>query len=133
MGYMEMTAPGRPIQDKREVKAMTSHRARVLTDRDRGICSSCDHFLTCRLHSGEDDPVLFCDEFACTSERSQERRREDYALPGQYEGRLVVRKSESGRAAFIGLCRTCGKLATCTLLKPGGGTWRCEFYEEEKK
>jgi len=133
MGHMEMTAAGRPIQDKREVNAMTSHRANALAKSDRGICSSCDHFLTCRLHSGADDPVLFCDEFECTSEGSRERTHENYGLPGQYEGRFVVKKSESGRPAFIGLCRTCAKLATCTLLKPGGGTWQCEFYEEEKK
>jgi len=110
---------------------MTSQHARVFKDRDRGICTSCDHFLTCRLHSGDDDPVFFCDEFACTPEGSRDPAPENYGLPGQHEGRFVVIKSEKARPAFIGLCRTCAKLATCTLLKPGGGTWQCELYAKK--
>lgn len=110
---------------------MTSQLARVLKDRERGICTSCDHFLTCRLHSEKDEPVFFCDEFVCTSKGSREPAPEYDGLPGQHEGRLVVVKSEESRPAFIGLCRTCAKLATCTLLKPGGGTWQCEVYEEK--
>lgn len=112
---------------------MTSQRATVFANSDRGICSTCDRLQICRLHSEEDDPVLFCEEFECTSQRSQDTRRENYGLPGQHDGVIVVKRSESGRAAFIGLCRTCRKLASCVLLKPGGGTWYCESYEEEKE
>jgi len=109
---------------------MTSNHAIAYLDRDRGICSNCDDFLTCRFHSRDEGPVYFCDEFVCTSGQSKKRNSDKYGLPGQYEGQFVVKKPEKARQAFIGLCRTCTKLETCTLLKPGGGTFQCDSYEQ---
>jgi hypothetical protein len=108
---------------------MTNQSLQFVSKHDTGICTSCDDFLVCGLHCEDKTPVYFCEEFACTSGESHDRKRENYALPSQYEGIFVVRKPEAGRSAFIGLCRDCGKLETCAFLKPGGGTWQCECYE----
>lgn len=110
---------------------MKNNHAKLYQALDRGICSSCDHALVCRLHGEDERPVFFCEEFACVPETPKHSRPHLYSLPGRCEGRIPLRKSEQARLSYIGLCRTCANLSTCTLLKPGGGTWQCDSYEKD--
>jgi len=96
----------------------------------RGICSACDHVATCRLHSEYDEPVFFCEEFTGVSIGSADERAGTSAISGSYEHQIAVRKPECARLAYLGLCRNCEKIITCPFLKPGGGTWQCDSYEE---
>jgi len=110
---------------------MKNNHAKVYQALDRGICSGCDHALICRLHREDERPVFFCEEFACVPETPKHPTPHLYRLPGGCEVRIPVRKSEQARLSYIGLCRTCANLSTCTLLKPGGGTWQCDSYEKD--
>lgn len=96
----------------------------------RGICSTCDHVATCRLHSEDEKPVFFCEEFTCSLSDSVHERPETLAMPGSYGCQIAVRKPERARLAYFGLCRDCSELTTCMFSKPGGGTWQCDSYEE---
>jgi len=109
---------------------MTSNHAIDYLDKERGICATCDHLLTCRLHCEDEKPVFFCEEFECKPADSWNTARKVYGLPDRYDRQFLVRKPEESRPAFIGLCKTCARFATCTLLKPGGGTFQCDCYEE---
>jgi hypothetical protein len=113
-----------------EVNIMENSHAKADQALDRGICSSCDHALVCHLHRKGGRPVFFCEEFTCVPRVSKHPMANVYSLPGRYEGQLAVKKSEQARPSYIGLCRTCAKLAACPLLKPGGGTWQCDFHEK---
>jgi hypothetical protein len=95
----------------------------------RGICSGCDHVAACGLHSEEEKPVFFCEEFSCSSSDSVYERPGTLAIPGSSGCEVVVRKPEHARLAYLGLCNDCSELTTCVFLKPGGGTWQCDSYE----
>jgi hypothetical protein len=110
---------------------MKNNHARAYQEPDRGICSGCDHAPICLLQRRDHSPVFFCEEFACAPKGPEHSRANVYSLPGCYEGRIVVRRTEQARTSYIGLCRNCSKLASCPLLKPGGGTWECDSYEED--
>jgi hypothetical protein len=96
---------------------------------DVGICSACDDFPICKLRQKSKKPVLFCEEFKCAGSRSRQDAPTVTASnpPGSP---TVIEKPEACRSSYIGLCRTCKKLLTCTFTKPGGGTWQCSAYEE---
>jgi hypothetical protein len=96
---------------------------------DRGICSTCDHVTTCRLHSEDKKPVFFCEEFACSLSDSVYERQETLGTSGNYGCQIAVSKPENARLAYLGLCKDCSELTTCVFLKPGGGTWQCDSYE----
>lgn len=96
----------------------------------RGICSTCDHVATCGLRSNNEKPLIFCEEFACNSSVPDHRNGENFAIPRSYESQIAVKRPEHARLAYIGLCRNCAILATCTFLKSGGGTWQCDVYQE---
>jgi hypothetical protein len=110
---------------------MKNNHARDYQVLDGGICSGCDHVQICNLHRKDERPVFFCEEFACVPKVARQLTANAYSLPGCYEGRIPVRRPEQARPSYIGLCRTCIKLAACQLLKPGGGTWQCGSYEKD--
>lgn len=110
---------------------MKNNHAEAYTPPDRGICSGCDHLLTCQLHKEEEGPVLFCEEFACVPKTPRRPKPKLYGLPGGSQEGLAVRKSAQAASNYIGLCRTCSRLSACPRLKPGGGTWQCESYEKD--
>ena len=96
----------------------------------RSICSACDQVAICRLHSESEKPVFFCEEFTGISNGSVHERPWTFAIPVSYECQNVIRKPECARLAYLGLCRNCDKITTCSFLKPGGGTWQCDSYEK---
>jgi hypothetical protein len=110
---------------------MKNANAKAYQALEKGICSGCDHALICHLHGKDEGPVFFCEEFTCTPRSTKPPRSNVYSLPGRYEGHIAVRRCEQARRSYIGLCRTCARLAACPLLKPGGGTWQCDSYEKD--
>lgn len=96
-----------------------------------GICSSCDHVTICHFRGEARKPVYYCEEFSFLPAAS--RNPGPAACAGLYDSRIVVTRSEQARSSFIGLCKTCLKLAACSYLKPGGGTWQCDTYENVSK
>ena len=114
-----------------EETVMKNNHAKIYPPLHRGICCGCDHVLICQLHREEDEPVFFCEEFSCAPQTPRHSRPKLYSLPGGCAGATAVEKSDKARATYIGLCRTCSQLSTCLRLKPGGGTWQCDTYEED--
>jgi len=47
-----------------EVITMKDTRDTVRQHDHRGICSGCDHVAACGLHSEDEKPVFFCEEFS---------------------------------------------------------------------
>lgn len=96
----------------------------------KGICSTCDDSLICRLPARAGLPVFFCEEYCRESDRQREIP-EDFQHLNDHHARTSAFRPEEARDVYIGLCRTCLKLPTCAFLKPGGGTWACGSYEQE--
>jgi hypothetical protein len=94
-----------------------------------GICSACEDFAICKLRRKNQKPVFFCEEFKPALATS--RRAAPVVSPSNpAHTDIVIEKPEACRSSYVGLCRTCKKLLTCTFTKPGGGTWQCADYEE---
>jgi hypothetical protein len=97
---------------------------------DVGICSACDDFLICRLRRKNEKTIFFCEEFqSADSTSSRDAPSASSSNPADAAD-TVIEKPEACRSSYVGLCRTCKKLLTCTFTKPGGGTWDCPAYEE---
>ncbi|MBN2124665.1 MAG: hypothetical protein JW821_10255 [Deltaproteobacteria bacterium] len=96
---------------------------------ERSLCMSCKHYPMCKLQRQGDVQVFFCEEIdlgALPDQGGEEPRRT--AAPSKVVP-ITLRKPEAARSRYVGLCRKCKKLPTCTFTKPGGGTWVCEAYE----
>jgi hypothetical protein len=94
-----------------------------------GICSACDDFAICKLRRKNQKPIFFCEEFKSAVSASR-RDGPTVSASNPTETDTVIEKPEGCRSSYVGLCRTCKKLLTCTFTKPGGGTWHCPAYEE---
>jgi hypothetical protein len=96
---------------------------------DVGICSACEDFAICKLRRKNKTTVLFCEEFQPAGGTS--RKNAPHAPSSNpAKADTAIKKPEACRSSYVGLCRTCKKLLTCTFTKPGGGTWQCSAYEE---
>lgn len=94
----------------------------------KGICSNCDDSVICRFHMEGETPVFFCEEYCCEA-NPQGKIPEHFHIPHRHVSIPFAVRPDKARDAYMGLCRTCLKLPTCTFLKPGGGTWDCESHE----
>lgn len=85
-----------------------------------GLCSTCNHSLSCTFRRSVASPVLFCEEFDCSSP----------SVPPAFHLTAVSAADphENSSTSLLGLCSNCEGRSTCTLPKDEGGVWHCEEY-----
>jgi len=109
------------LQNEKDIYLETVHSI--------GLCATCNHFPNCSYLKNSEKPVLFCEDFECSSPSSRPSIVKPNLVP-------IVPAAETDTEnkgcfkEYIGLCKSCKKLPMCTFTKPGGGTWRCEYYEK---
>jgi hypothetical protein len=102
----------------------------VETVRATGLCATCSHFPDCAYLRNSEKPVVFCEDFECALPTSRTGIVKPDLVPFVPHSKTDIEKKGHFKE-YIGLCKTCKKLPMCTFTKPGGGTWRCEYYEKE--
>ena len=98
------------------------------TVRSLGLCATCIHFPDCAYLRNSGKPVFYCEDFECALPTSGKGMVKHDLVP--FFPETVIEKNGCFKG-YVGLCKTCKKLPTCTFTKPGGGTWLCEYYEKE--
>jgi hypothetical protein len=112
---------------EQEIQDMNIEPSEIITHdkeiEERSICSTCEHFSNCMLRRKNKKPVIFCEEFQLAGPQRVSSNGDEKA---NWE--------EAGRSgsAYLGLCRTCRKLPSCTAAIPGRGTWECADYEKSE-
>ncbi len=87
-----------------------------------GLCINCSEAPNCRYRLSASEPILFCEEYHCSSGDQNEsalNRPAVHAAGDESEAPSLVR----------GLCVNCENKETCMLPKAEGGVWYCEEYE----
>lgn len=85
-----------------------------------GLCSTCNHSLACTFRRSVESPVLYCEEFDCSSPCTpQISHLTAVSAPDPHA---------NSTAGLLGLCSNCQVQGTCTLPKDEGGVWHCEEY-----
>ena len=94
-----------------------------------GLCATCNNFPDCAYLRNSEEPVLFCEDFDCSLPSSRTSIVRPNLVPIIPDPETDIKKKGCFKE-YIGLCKSCKKLPMCTFTKPGGGTWRCEYYEK---
>lgn len=107
---------------KADLKAAGPDRFSTSSGGDRqGICLSCNNVSGCTFRRDRDRPVLFCEEFDCSTLNVSSVN--SLALNER------IGESEGQFFCVEGLCTNCDVKDTCMFPKPEGGVWYCEEYE----
>ncbi len=85
-----------------------------------GLCATCNHSLSCTFRRSVESPVLYCEEFDCSSP-SVPQVPHLTAVP-------APEPRENSSSGLLGLCSNCEGRDSCTLPKDEGGVWHCEEY-----
>ena len=96
-----------------------------------GLCATCNNFPDCAYLRNSEEPVLFCEDFDCSLPSSRTSIVQPNFVPIIPDPETDIEKKGYFKE-YIGLCKSCKKLPMCTFTKPGGGSWRCEYYEKER-
>lgn len=112
------------LREREILKMNTNPREIISSDQEienKSICSTCEHFSRCMLRQKNKKPVFFCEEYQPAG-----FKRDSFNGDGKRAWGGAVRTG----SCYLGLCRTCRKLPSCSIAKPGGGTWHCADYEK---
>ena len=98
----------------------------ALSNKDKGLCSTCFYAEDC-IHCRKSlVPILFCEEF-CTEPVSRTGLREASSV-SSLKTAATANEKEKQSEDLQGLCITCEHRKTCTFPKVAGGVWHCEEY-----
>lgn len=95
-----------------------------------GICSLCNIASTCIYPRDSTRPLLFCDEFDCSSIDSKCTDPDPAAIKTCARSfKPETERAEKSEGKKMGLCRLCDNRPTCTYPKSPAGIWHCEEYK----
>lgn len=96
----------------------------VLSERNKGLCSTCNNAPACALCKDSDMPVIFCEEF----DDSEPAPDFDNSSAAPQSDNVEVKDRAAKNADQIDLCYNCDNRNHCAYDKPEGGVWYCEEY-----